>query len=61
MNRDIGLVITAYLLYKLVKRTKIIPLNDIPVQEALAMADQDLEVVEQKATWWRKVAGILLD
>lgn len=58
--RDIGLVLAAYTIWKLVKGTKIVPLAEIPLVEALERAAQDQEVVK-KVPKWRQAAGILWD
>ena len=43
--RDIPLVLFAYSAYKLVRNTKIIPLQMIPIQQAIDEADNDPENV----------------
>jgi len=58
--RDIGLVLAAYTIWKLLKGTKIIALADIPLVEALERAAQDQEEVK-KVPKWRQVAGFLWD
>lgn len=57
---DVGLVIAAYIFWKVFKKTKIVALADIPLQEALARAEQD-PAVEQRVPRWRKVLGFLWD
>jgi amino acid transporter len=60
INRDIGLVLAAYTIWKLLKGTKIIALADIPLVEALERAAQDQEIVKT-APKWKQVVGILWD
>lgn len=57
---DIPLVITAYLLWKFIKRTKIQNLSDIPLEEALQRAAED-PGIEEKLPPWRKIVGFLWD
>jgi hypothetical protein len=57
---DIGLVLAAYTIWKLLKGTKIVALADIPLVEALERAAQDQEEVK-KVPKWRKFAGFLWD
>ena len=59
-RRDIPLVITAYVVWKIYKGTKIVSLIDIPLEEALARAEQDIEP-EPKQPGWRKAVGFLWD
>jgi amino acid transporter len=47
-SRDIPLVLLAYGGYKLVCRTKIIPLDEVPVQRAIDEANDDPENVPIK-------------
>ncbi|KAF9877857.1 amino acid permease [Colletotrichum karsti] len=47
---DIPLVLGAYTIYKLVKKTKIVPLNDIPLRDAFEQADEYPEEPEPKKT-----------
>lgn len=58
--RDIPLVITAYVIWKFYKGTKIIDLKDIPLTEALERAQADYEP-EPKLPRWRKIVGFLWD
>lgn len=58
---DIPLVITAYLLWKFIKKTKIVSLTDIPLREALADVDRFPEMPEPEAKGWKKVLNILWD
>ena len=60
LSRDIVLVLTAYLLWKLIKKTKIVALADIPLREAIERARGD-PGVEKKVPRWRKVVGFLWD
>ncbi|KAK6087677.1 Dicarboxylic amino acid permease 3 [Seiridium cupressi] len=46
---DIPLVLCAYLIWKFIKKTKIVPLESIPLVEALAQADQYPEDPEEKS------------
>ncbi|OAL39927.1 hypothetical protein AYO20_00840 [Fonsecaea nubica] len=57
---DIPLVITAYVAWKLYKRTKIVKLSEIPLAEALARAAEDVEP-EPNMPKWRQVVGFLWD
>ncbi|OQO00909.1 hypothetical protein B0A48_13598 [Cryoendolithus antarcticus] len=57
---DIALVTTAYLLWKFIKRTKIVSLADIPLMEAFERAAQDQEP-EKVVPGWRKWVGFLWD
>lgn len=57
---DIGLVTAAYIFWKVFKKTKIVALADIPLQEALARAEQD-PAFEERVPQWRKVLGFLWD
>lgn len=60
ISSDIGLVLAAYTIWKLLKGTKIVALADIPLVEALERAAQDQEEV-RKVPKWRKFAGFLWD
>ncbi|KAF4343904.1 dicarboxylic amino acid permease [Fusarium beomiforme] len=42
---DIPLVTAAYLIWKFVKKTKIVPLSEIPLQEAFRKSEEDHEVL----------------
>ncbi|KAF4960639.1 hypothetical protein FGADI_808 [Fusarium gaditjirri] len=42
---DIPLVIAAYLIWKFVKKTKIVPLAEVPLQDAFRKSEEDHEVV----------------
>ena len=57
---DIGLVSAAYLIWKFLKKTKIVALQDIPLREALERARQD-PGEERKLPKWRKIVGFLWD
>ncbi|KAE8355459.1 amino acid permease/ SLC12A domain-containing protein [Aspergillus coremiiformis] len=53
---DIPLVLCAYGLYKVTRRTKIIPLTDVPVRQALEEARNDPENVPiPKSRGWRRL------
>ncbi len=58
--RDIPLVISAFVLWKIYKRTTIVKLTEIPLKEALARAEQDIEP-EPKQPGWRRWIGFLWD
>ena len=58
--RDIPLVLSAYVIWKVFKRTKIVRLEDIPLTDALERAEQDVGV-EPKVPRWKKVVGFLWD
>lgn len=61
-HRDIGLVLAAYTIWKLLKGTSVVALADIPLVEALERAAQDQEEEEvKKVPTWRKAVGILWD
>lgn len=45
MYRVIPLVIAAYLIWKFVKKTKIVSLSDIPLHDAFKKSEEDHEVV----------------
>jgi amino acid transporter len=60
LSRDIGLVLAAYSIWKLLKGTKIVALAEIPLVEALERAAQDQEEVK-KVPKWRQIAGSLWD
>ena len=60
-NRDIPLVITAFLLWKFIKGTKFVSLADIPIREALEEVARHPETKDVKATGWRKVVSFLWD
>ena len=53
-------MLTAYVLYKLIKRTKIPNLADIPLEEALERAAED-PGFEEKLPRWRQIVGFLWD
>ena len=57
--RDIPLVITAYLVWKFVKGTKIILLSEIPLREALDEVERSPEPPEPEFGWGHKVLNIL--
>ena len=58
--RDIPLVLAAYVAWKIFKRTKVLDLADIPLEEALERAAQDPGVTK-KLPKWRQVVGFLWD
>ncbi|TRX93258.1 hypothetical protein FHL15_005837 [Xylaria flabelliformis] len=57
---DIPLVLSAYLIWKLWKKTKIVSLSDIPLKEAFKQAEQvsDDEPPVKSGTWLRLVSWI---
>lgn len=59
-RRDIPLVIAAYIAWKVYKRTSIVKLSEIPLEEALERAASDVEV-EKERPLWRKLIGFLWD
>ncbi|CZT19761.1 related to general amino acid permease [Ramularia collo-cygni] len=58
---DIGLVITAFLIWKYLKRTRFVKLEDIPIRAALDEVDRNPEPLEPSARGWRKIVGSLWD
>lgn len=56
---DIPLVLTAFLLFKFIKRSKTIPLSEIPLREALDEYVNNPETLEPKMKGWRRVLTIL--
>lgn len=58
---DIPLVLTAFTLWKLIKRTKFVKLSEIPLKEALEEIERNPEPIEprSKGTW--KFVGFLWD
>jgi amino acid transporter len=61
MNRDIPLVIAAFLLWKFIKGTKMVSLADIPIREALDEVARNPEPPEPKSTGWRRAVNALWD
>ncbi|RMZ83007.1 hypothetical protein DV737_g1765, partial [Chaetothyriales sp. CBS 132003] len=57
---DIPLVLTAFVLWKIIKRTRWVKLDEIPLVEALDRADQD-PGEEKPVPRWREIAGFLWD
>lgn len=54
--RDIPLVLLAYGGYKMIRRTRIIPLDEVPVQQAIDEANDDPENVPiMKDSIWAKM------
>lgn len=58
---DIPLVITAYVVWKIIKKTKIVSLSDIPIREALDEVERHPEAPEPEPKGWQKAVGILWD
>ena len=58
---DIPLVLAAYLLWKVAKRTKIVALSEIPLQEALDEVDRQPEILGPEKRTWSKVLTMLWD
>lgn len=51
------MVLTAYLVWKFVKKTKVVPLRDIPLKAALDQADQQPEEPEPKQNGWLSIVS----
>jgi yeast amino acid transporter len=60
-SSDIPLVITAYLIWKFIKRTRIVSLKEIPLEEALEEIRINPEDPEPENTGWRKFVTFLWD
>ena len=58
---DIPLVITVFFLWKLIKRTKLVDLAQIPLKEALEEIEENPENPEPRSSGFRKVIGFLWD
>ncbi|GIZ38321.1 hypothetical protein CKM354_000174100 [Cercospora kikuchii] len=58
---DIPLVLTAYTLWKLFKRTKLVKLEDIPLKEAFAEIDRKPEEPEPVPKGWVRFVSFLWD
>lgn len=58
---DIPLVLTAFVLWKLFKKTKIVKLEDIPLKEALEEIVRRPELPEPEPKGWIKFFGFLWD
>lgn len=58
---DIGLVLTAFLLWKFIKKTKVVNLEEIPLREALAEVDRFPETPDPPRKGWKKWVNILWD
>ena len=56
---DIPLVLLAFGLWKVIKKTKFVNLSEIPLDAALDEIHQSPEEPEPDATGWRKYVGIL--
>ncbi|QKX54744.1 uncharacterized protein TRUGW13939_01833 [Talaromyces rugulosus] len=52
---DIPLVLVVYLGYKFIRRTKFVPLEDVPVRQAIEEAQNDPENVPIKARGWQRL------
>lgn len=52
--RDIPLVLSFYLGYKFIKKTKLVPLHDIPITQALYEAENDVENVPVRTSKWSR-------
>ncbi len=57
---DIPLVLAAFLLWKVIKKTKWVKLEEIPLNEALERAAQD-PGEDKPVPRWRQFAGFLWD
>jgi amino acid transporter len=53
--RDIPLVLVVYLGYKFIRKTKFVPLEDVPVRQAIEEAQNDPENVPIKARGWQRL------
>lgn len=54
--RDIPLVLCVYGVYKVIRRTRIVPLKEVPIRQALEEAQNDLENVPiKKRRGWRRL------
>jgi amino acid transporter len=60
-DRDIPLVIAAFLLWKYSKGTKFVALAEIPIREALDEVLKYPEPVVPKATGWARIPAFLFD
>ncbi|CAK4034100.1 dicarboxylic amino acid permease [Lecanosticta acicola] len=58
---DIPLVLTAFVLWKVFKKTKLVKLDDIPLREALEEMERKPELPEPEKTGWEKWVGFLWD
>lgn len=53
-------MLIAYVGWKYAKKTKIVSLQDIPLEEALQRAEADVEIVNKQPRW-KKIVGFLWD
>ncbi|EME44004.1 hypothetical protein DOTSEDRAFT_88292 [Dothistroma septosporum NZE10] len=58
---DIPLVLTAFLLWKVFKKTRFVKLEDIPLQDVLDEIERKPEMPEPTKKGWQKVIGLLWD
>lgn len=58
---DIPLVVAAFLLWKIIKKTKMVDLADVPIRAALEEVARNPEPEEMKSTGWRRVVNFLWD
>lgn len=58
---DIPLVLTAFVLWKLFKRTRLVRLEDVPLKEALEEIRKKPELPEPEKKGWEKWIGFLWD
>ena len=58
---DIPLVLMGFALWKIIKRTKIVPLDQIPLRQAFEEMEQNPEPIEPVKRGWRRVVGLLWD
>ncbi|KAH8660050.1 proline-specific permease [Xylariales sp. PMI_506] len=58
---DIPLVLFAYLIWKFVKKTKIVPLEDIPLREALEQVASQPDEPEEKGQGWVRIISWIWD
>lgn len=58
---DIPLVLTAFALWKLFKKTEFVDLAQVPIREALEEIERNPEPAEPEKRGWEKVVGFLWD
>ena len=58
---DIPLVLIAFIVWKVLKKTERVKLSEIPLREALEEIERKPEMPEPQATGWKKWIGILWD
>ena len=60
-DRDIPLVLAAFLLWKFIKKTKFVDLQAVPIRAALDEVARYPEPLEPRETGWKRVLGVLWD